>query len=68
MLNCHQATQLMSESQERPLTTGEKLSLKVHTLMCGACHNFQQQLPVLRRLCRAYTERKEPDDPKQPGA
>ncbi|MCT7654138.1 zf-HC2 domain-containing protein [Oceanimonas sp. NS1] len=59
MLKCRQATRLMSESQERPLTSQEKLSLRLHTLMCSACNNFQRQLPVLRRLCRAYTERED---------
>ncbi|WMC10869.1 zf-HC2 domain-containing protein [Oceanimonas pelagia] len=58
MLKCRQATRLMSESQERPLTTRETLSLRLHTLMCDACSNFQQQLPVLRRLCRTYAKRK----------
>ncbi|TDW58527.1 zf-HC2 domain-containing protein [Oceanimonas baumannii] len=58
MLKCHQATRLMSEAQERSLTAGEKLSLRLHTLICAACHNFQQQLPVLRRLSRTYARRK----------
>ncbi|WP_019935140.1 zf-HC2 domain-containing protein [Oceanimonas smirnovii] len=58
MLKCHQATRLMSEAQERPLNAREKLSLRMHTLMCAACHHFQQQLPVLRRLSQAYTKRK----------
>ena len=59
MLKCRQATRLMSESQERPLTPRERLSLRLHTLMCRACHNFQQQLPVLRRLSRSYARRKD---------
>lgn len=32
MLNCQKATQLFSESQERPLTLKEKMDLKLHTL------------------------------------
>lgn len=57
MLNCRQATRLMSESQERALTTGEKLALKLHTMMCKGCSNFEQQLPVIRRIARNYAER-----------
>ncbi|WP_210433552.1 zf-HC2 domain-containing protein [Zobellella endophytica] len=57
MLNCRQATQLMSESQERALTTGEKLALKLHTLMCRGCRNFERQLPVIRRIARRYADR-----------
>jgi hypothetical protein len=62
MLNCRQATQLMSESQDRPLTNGEKLALKLHTLMCKGCRNFEQQLPVIRLIARNYAERPAPDD------
>ncbi|MFH7587476.1 zf-HC2 domain-containing protein [Oceanimonas smirnovii] len=53
-----QIRHLMSEAQDRPLTAREKLSLRMHTLMCRACHHFQQQLPVLRRLSRSYIKRK----------
>lgn len=35
MLNCQKATQLFSESQERPLTLKEKMDLKLHT-QCAA--------------------------------
>lgn len=60
MLNCRDATRLMSESQDRPLTTGEKLALRLHTLMCKGCHNFGQQLPVIRLIARNYAGRSEP--------
>ncbi|MGR7921499.1 zf-HC2 domain-containing protein [Zobellella denitrificans] len=65
MLNCRQATQLMSESQDRPLTAGEKLALKLHTLMCKGCRNFEQQLPVIRRIARRYADRPDNDNPQQ---
>ncbi len=60
MLTCHKATRLMSESQDRPLGTGEKISLALHTMMCKGCRNFERQLPVIRSLARAYVAR--PDD------
>ena len=65
MLNCRQATQLMSESQDRPLATGEKLALKLHTLMCKGCRNFEQQLPVIRLIARRYADRPDTDNPQQ---
>ncbi len=61
MLSCHKATQLMSESQERPLGTGEKLSLALHTMMCKGCRNFERQLPVIRSLARTYVARSDDD-------
>ncbi|GAA3528880.1 zf-HC2 domain-containing protein [Zobellella aerophila] len=60
MLNCHKATRLMSEAQDRPLTLNEKLALKVHTLMCSACSNFEKQLPALRRMARTFARQQPP--------
>lgn len=57
MLNCHQATRLMSEAQERSLKTGEKLSLRFHTMMCAACRRFGSQMDFLRRSAREYISR-----------
>ncbi|MCK6409277.1 MAG: zf-HC2 domain-containing protein [Thauera sp.] len=49
MMNCKDATQLMSERYERTLSLRELLSLKVHTAMCKGCSNYGQHLDVLRQ-------------------
>ncbi len=54
MLNCREATRLMSEARERPLKSGEKLSLKMHVTMCSGCRNFGRQMQVLHQVIRAY--------------
>jgi predicted anti-sigma-YlaC factor YlaD len=54
MLNCVEATRLMSDAQERELALKEKLSLKLHLMMCSGCRNFEAQMPVLRRIARTY--------------
>ncbi|HXG29123.1 MAG TPA: zf-HC2 domain-containing protein [Nevskiales bacterium] len=54
MLNCVEATRLMSEAQERKLTLREKLPLKMHVMMCSGCRNFHAQMHALRRITRAY--------------
>lgn len=59
MMNCHQATRLMSESKERPLTGRERMSLRFHTMMCSGCRRFDGQLDFLRRASRTYTEKPE---------
>lgn len=56
MLNCREATRLMSEAQEHPLKLGENLSLKMHVMMCSGCRNFGKQMHALRQITRAYTE------------
>jgi hypothetical protein len=57
MLNCREATRLMSEQQERSLGTREKLELQVHLMLCKGCKNFSLQMPFLRQTMRAYSQR-----------
>ncbi|OGB09548.1 MAG: hypothetical protein A3E79_10635 [Burkholderiales bacterium RIFCSPHIGHO2_12_FULL_61_11] len=56
MLNCQDATRLLSESQERALPLKERLSLKMHVMMCSGCRNFGQQMDILRQIARAYVK------------
>lgn len=66
-MNCDRATRLMSESQDRPLTTGERTTLEVHTWMCVGCRNFKKQLGFLRQAMKAFAQRQDGDD-DGPGA
>lgn len=54
MLNCRQATQLLSERQDRPLTLNEKLSLNLHTGLCTPCRRFGKQVEQLSDLAKQY--------------
>ncbi|MDO8319921.1 zf-HC2 domain-containing protein [Rhodoferax sp.] len=56
MMNCKQATRLISESQDRTLTLAEKMSLKVHVMMCSGCKNFSLQVPFLSKAMKAYAK------------
>jgi len=55
-MNCQRATQLISQAQERPLSLSEKISLKVHLLMCSGCKNFSLQIPFLSQAMKAYAK------------
>ena len=57
MLNCKQSTHLLSEAQDRPLNTGERLQLEMHLLICQGCRNFRKQMDFLRRICRGFPGR-----------
>lgn len=48
MLTCKQASQLISQSLDHPLSWSERVQLKLHLLMCDACTRFKQQLDLLR--------------------
>lgn len=56
MMNCRQATRLMSEAQERKLSRMQRLSLKIHVSMCSGCRNFERQMGSLRTIAQAYSK------------
>ncbi|GAB4216760.1 MAG: hypothetical protein Fur007_17420 [Rhodoferax sp.] len=56
MMNCQQATRLISESQDRALSLSEKVALKVHLMMCSGCKNFSLQIPFLSQAMKAYAK------------
>lgn len=49
MLNCFNATRLMSDALERPLRFREKNALTFHIMMCSGCRNFDRHLTVLHK-------------------
>ncbi len=57
MLNCKQATELMSLGMDRKLSMREKLSLRFHLMMCSGCRNFSKQMDFLRDGFRRFTHR-----------
>ena len=65
-MNCLQATRLLSEAMDRPLTWQEQLRLKLHLGMCTGCRRFSGQMPVLRRISRRYAQgvSSEPNTPQ----
>ncbi len=54
MLSCREASQIHSQAQERKLGLAERLQLRLHFALCGACANFARQIDFLRRACRRY--------------
>jgi len=54
MLNCHDATFLLSQRQERELSISERTNLRLHVTMCRGCTNFERQLPEIGKAVRAF--------------
>ncbi|MDP2821879.1 MAG: zf-HC2 domain-containing protein [Sulfuritalea sp.] len=54
MLSCKQASELMSQEQDRPLTVAERVGLRLHVWMCAGCNNYRRQMDVLRVACRRF--------------
>lgn len=65
MMNCKQATRLLSESQDRSLTTKEKMTLKLHITLCSACRRFGQQMHQIRALSKAYSNPESTENDQQ---
>ncbi|MDZ4255014.1 MAG: zf-HC2 domain-containing protein [Sulfuritalea sp.] len=54
MLSCRQATELMSQEQDRSLSLAERVGLRLHVWICTACSNYRRQMDVLRAACRRF--------------
>jgi hypothetical protein len=54
MLNCKEASRLMSRRLDEPLPLGRRLALRLHLLLCDACRHFDRQTVLLREAMRRY--------------
>ncbi|RNF51528.1 zf-HC2 domain-containing protein [Marinomonas hwangdonensis] len=64
MMNCQQATQLLSEKLDRPLTRKEKMAIGMHTTLCPSCRQFGKQMEELRHISKSYTKGEVPETKK----
>lgn len=49
MLSCREATRLLSQREDRRLSYGERIKLRLHLWVCTACTRFSRQLAFLRQ-------------------
>jgi predicted anti-sigma-YlaC factor YlaD len=59
MMNCKQATELMSQELERSLSWSERMALRFHLMMCSGCTNFRRQMAFIRDACRLRSQSEE---------
>ena len=62
MLTCKDASRLISEGQERPLSGRERWSLRLHLWLCDNCRRFDRQLRFLRQAFQSIGKRVETDE------
>jgi predicted anti-sigma-YlaC factor YlaD len=48
MMNCKQASQLISRKLDEKLSKRERFALKMHLFLCKYCSRFSQQLSTLQ--------------------
>lgn len=51
-INCKQASRLISDALDRPLSRGEYLRLRIHLFLCGNCTEFSRQLQLMQLAAR----------------
>ncbi|ESK57060.1 zf-HC2 domain-containing protein [Acinetobacter tjernbergiae] len=54
MLTCRQATQLLSEKQDRQLVLREQSNLQLHLLVCRSCRRYGKQIKTLSQLSKTF--------------
>lgn len=54
MKTCKEVHRLVIEGQDRPLSLMERISVRIHLMMCGACHRFELQMKFLREAVRRF--------------
>jgi hypothetical protein len=62
MLNCKQASRLLSQSLDRRLSWRERMGLRLHLMMCDVCQRFGRQIVMMRRAVRLMVNAKEQDE------
>lgn len=48
MITCKQASELISQSLDHPLSWSKRMQLRLHLLICRPCNRFKLQLNLLR--------------------
>lgn len=52
MLTCKQTARLVSEGLDRKLSLWQRMNLRLHLMMCGACSAYRRQVEMLNRIVR----------------
>ena len=61
MLTCKHASQLVSRSLDRRLTTRERFMLRLHLFTCKACSRFLIQLTLFNKMMHRMKKQVEED-------
>ncbi len=54
MKTCKEVHRLVIEGQDRKLSFVERISVRVHLMMCNACRRFEAQMDFLRQALRRF--------------
>jgi hypothetical protein len=63
MPSCKEVSRLVSESMDRELPFRQRLSMRLHLLMCSLCSRFRRQIRFLREAAHAFGKGEEGEQP-----
>ena len=52
--HCRDVTRLVSQAQDAPLPWHQRLKVRLHLSICGACARFERQVRFLREAAQRY--------------
>ncbi len=64
MLSCREASRLVSEGLDHNLPWAQRLSLRLHLMMCRGCSRFRRQIEGLDRFVRRHPDLPERIEPE----
>ena len=65
MLSCKQASELVSQALDRPLSIRERWSVRFHLFICRACTRFSRQLAFMQATIEKFVSETEQNEQLQ---
>ena len=59
---CKEVTALVLQGQDRSLLLAERVSLRLHWLVCVGCRRFRKQADIMQRSLQRWRSYRETDD------
>ena len=56
IISCKDASRLVSQREDAPLSAWQRLALRLHLSVCAACTRFEKQITFLRDAMRQYRQ------------
>ena len=56
IISCKDASRLVSQREEGPLSAWQRLVLRLHLAVCAGCARFEKQIAFLRTAMQRYRQ------------
>lgn len=68
MITCRRAAELLSRELDVDLPLHQRMLLRVHVFVCGACRRFRRQIAEIDRVATVLLKDSRPRGPGMPAA